>query len=150
MLNKRRRIWIDPIQTRLSLRLAAYFLTFQFAVWCLFWIDARIAAVGESQGIPIFHYSYVLTSLAAVTLGLIFIFDALHETHRIFGPLYRFRKTIEAVIAGEEVSMIKLRTGDHLQDLKDKLNEMLRQLESRGAITLANAGTEGRKQPSAA
>jgi hypothetical protein len=136
---KRKKIWIDRFQTTLSVRLALYFVLYQVAVWSLFWIDARLFALSDSIGAVAAAYGFILTPVATIGLGLLFIFDAIRETHRIVGPLYRFRKTIQAVTAGEEVSLVGLRTGDHLQELKDDLNAMLRALEQRGAITLKEA-----------
>ena len=43
------------------------------------------------------------TPVMNIGLGLLFIYDAVKLTHRIVGPLYRFRKTIQAVTAGEEI-----------------------------------------------
>jgi hypothetical protein len=71
-----------------------------------------------------------------VIIGVFFIADALRFAHKIVGPLYRIRKTIEAVVAGEQVELIHLRKGDFLVELKDEINEMLKILEQRGAITL--------------
>jgi nitrogen fixation/metabolism regulation signal transduction histidine kinase len=145
--NQRRKIWIDSFQTRLSFKLAAYFILYQVAVWALFWIDSRFADLGRSQGIAVFTYGYFLTPIAAISLGLIFIFDALRETHRIVGPLYRFRKTIESITAGEDVRLIKLRTGDHLLELRDRVNDMLRELEKRGAVTLVSPTASEIREP---
>jgi hypothetical protein len=137
MRNLRRRIWIDPFQTRLSIRLALYFVLYQIAVWSLFWLGDQLAARNDAAGWPAALVGSVLSPLAAVFLGVVFTFDAVKEAHRIVGPLYRIRKAIEAVAAGEEVSLIKLRAGDHLQELKEDFNAMLRELEKRGAVTLA-------------
>ncbi len=136
MRQKRTKIWIDRFQTSLSIRLALYFVLYQVAVAALFWIDARLAALSNSVGAVAAAYGCVLTPMASIGLGILFIYDAVKETHRIVGPLYRFRKTIQAVTAGEEIGLIGLRKGDHLMEMKDDLNAMLQALEQRGAITL--------------
>jgi hypothetical protein len=137
---KRSKIWIDKFQTALSVRLAMYFVLYQVAVWCLYLIDARISALGESLGWP--AVGTVLVPVVAIGLGVLFIYDAVKEAHRTVGPLYRFRKTIQSITAGEEVPLIKLRQGDHLQELKEELNAMLQALEQRGAVTLKVPGRE--------
>lgn len=142
MRTKRKKIWIDRFQTALSLRLAFYFLMYQATVWVLFWMDARLASLSNSIGMAASAYGFVLTPIATIGLGLLFIYDALQETHRFVGPLYRFRKTIEAVTASEEIELVRLRSGDQLQEFKDELNAMLRSLERRGAITIRGAGVE--------
>jgi hypothetical protein len=135
--HKRTKIWIDRFQTTLSIRLAAYFLLYQSALWALYFINGRLHVLAESVGWAGPSYGVILTPLVAIGLGLLFIFDAVRETHRVVGPIYRFRKTLQAVTNGDEVALVKLRQRDHLQDLKDDLNVMLRALEDRGAIRLA-------------
>jgi nitrogen fixation/metabolism regulation signal transduction histidine kinase len=137
---KRKKIWIDHFQTRLSRRLALYFILYQLAVWSLFGITARITAMAESAGWSLSVYGYFLTPVMTLGLGILFICDVVRLTHRVVGPLYRFRQTVQAVTAGEEVRLVVLRKGDHLQELKDDFNAMLRALEQRGAITLVEAG----------
>jgi nitrogen fixation/metabolism regulation signal transduction histidine kinase len=136
---KRTKIWIDKFQTTLSIRLALYFLVYQAAIWSLFWIDGRLVDFTKSIGGPAATFGFVLTPLAVVGLGLLFIYDAIKEAHRIVGPLYRIRKTMQSVTAGDEIRLIVLRKGDHLQELKDDVNAMLRALEERGAITIRGA-----------
>jgi hypothetical protein len=143
---KRKKIWIDRFQTYLSVRLAVYFLLYQVAVWALFWIDARMTTLGDATGL-IPSYGFVLTPVVAVGLGMLFIYDAVKLTHRIVGPLYRFRVTVRAITAGEEVRIVGLREGDHLQELKDDLNEMLRALEQRGVITIKAAAGDPARVP---
>jgi hypothetical protein len=133
---QRRKIWIDPFQTYLAVRLAVYFVLYQAALWALFIIDARMNSLNGSVGAASAVFGFVLTPIAAITLGFLFVYDSIRLSHRIVGPVYRFRKTVQAVTAGEEVSTIVLREGDLLLDLRDDLNAMLRVLEQRGAITL--------------
>jgi hypothetical protein len=137
---KRRKIWIDRFQTTLSIRLAIYFLLYQVALWVVFFINGRLTVLAESMGWSGPSCGMILTPAVAIGLALLFIFDAVHETHRIVGPLYRFRKTIQAVTNGEEIALIRLRDGDYLQELKGDLNAMLRALEQRGAVHLSESG----------
>jgi hypothetical protein len=139
---KRTKIWIDRFQTTLSVRLAFYFLMYQVTIWALFWINARIASLGDTSGAAASASGFVLTPLITIGLGLLFMYDALKETHRFVGPLYRFRKTIQAVTTGDDIRLVNLRKGDELQEMKDELNAMLRALEQRGAITLRGAVPE--------
>jgi sensor histidine kinase YesM len=139
---KRKKVWIDRFQTTLSVRLAFYFLLYQVTIWALFTIDSRVASLGDSVGSAASAYGFVLTPVITIGLGLLFIYDALKESHRFVGPLNRFRKTIQAVTAGEDIRLVSLRDGDQLQEMKDDLNAMLRALEQRGAITLRGAVPE--------
>lgn len=46
-------------------------------------------------------------------------------SHRIAGPIYRFEQTLDKLIQGEDVEVIKLRPGDELEELATKLNELI-------------------------
>lgn len=137
MRNQRKRIWIDSFQTFLSLRLAVYFLLYQFAIWALYAVDARMADIGGVGGAARSTYGFVLTPIALIFLTLAFMYDSVRFMHRIVGPLYRVRMTIQSITDGREVRPISFRQGDYLQELKDDVNAMLQALEKRGAITLA-------------
>src|SRR5688572_8846557 len=112
MRNLRKKIWIDRFQTYLSIRLAVYFIMYQVAVWALYVIDSRMKALGGTLGEVSSTFGFLLTPLVGVTLALLFIYDAVGLTHRIVGPLYRIRKTVQAITAGEDIRLIKLRDGD--------------------------------------
>lgn len=147
MREQRKKVWIDQFQTRLAIRLAGYFVLYQFAVWALFWMDARLRSLDGAVGQVGSSYGFVLTPLMAVGLGLIFIFDGIRYTHRIVGPIYRFRKTIQAMTAGEEVGLVKLRDGDLLLDMRDEFNALLNELARRGSITLTAPCMPGQQCP---
>jgi hypothetical protein len=136
MREKRKTIWIDGFQTRLSLRIAFYFGLYQLAVWALVTTErnvfTRMEAVYGGAG---FGLIALMTGFV-IFLGLLFIYDAVKFTHRFVGPLYRFRKTIRAITAREEVELVNLRQTDSLQEMKDELNDMLKVLEECGAVTL--------------
>jgi hypothetical protein len=142
---KRKKIWIDRFQFYLAARLATYFVLYQVALWALYFIDARLNALGESVGQTAAAYGFYLTPVMTLGLGLLFIYDTARLTHRVVGPLYRFRKTIQAVTAGGEVPIVGLRDGDYLLEMRDDFNEMLRALEARGAITIKEPA--GARQP---
>jgi hypothetical protein len=132
----RKKIWIDSFQTYLSLRLALYFVAYMLTVWTWVAIDRSTATLLQGHfGQPAFYWSVMSTSIC-VLVGLLFIFDIVRFSHRIVGPLYRFRKCLKAIAAGEEVALMELRKDDFLHELKDEFNEALKVLEQRGAVTL--------------
>ena len=57
-----------------------------------------------------------------VVLPLMFCVGVL-TTFRIAGPVYRFEQYLGSVARGEEVGPCRLRKGDELWDLCDKINE---------------------------
>lgn len=151
MREKRKKIWIDRFQTYLSIRLTLYFVLYQAAVWALVLIEKNLFAimdelVGPGGAIGVFA---VLVSVVVV-VGILFIYDAIKLSHRVVGPLYRVRKTIQAITDGEEMTLVKLRDGDLLQELKDDLNVMLKTLEQRGAIVLKSPEVKQEQKQTAA
>jgi nitrogen fixation/metabolism regulation signal transduction histidine kinase len=143
MQHTRKKCWIDRFQTSLSVRIAIYFLIYQAAVWILVAMQQRLLpnlerALGRKA---VVDYGALLT-VTAITLAALFIWDAVKLTHRIVGPLYRFRQVIKAITAGDEVELIRLRKGDFLEEMKGEFNEMLRVLEQRGAVVLKTPAAE--------
>jgi hypothetical protein len=137
MRNKRKKVWIDRLQTHLSLYIALYFIIYQVAVWSVTVLSEYMTTPLETvvgDGARGFGLSFVV--IVAVLLCGVFIYDAVHLTHRVVGPLYRFRQVIRAVTAGEEVALIQLRKRDYLGEMRDEFNEMLKALEQRGAVVL--------------
>src|SRR2546423_1418137 len=117
MRNQRKKIWIDRFQTYLSLRMSVYFILYQAAVWSLVAIERRMVDLEETLGGVGVAYSSVITPVAVVVLAALFIYDAVVLAHRIVGPLYRFRKTIQAITAGGEVQPVVLRKNDYLTEM---------------------------------
>ena len=67
-------------------------------------------------------------------------YDAIRFAHRLVGPLYRFRKTMQAIAAGEQVAPVQLRKGDLLVGFQDDFNEhALGILEKQGYVLSKNA-----------
>src|SRR5215212_1294419 len=140
MHEKRKKIWVNRFQTALFWRIAAYFLFYQIAVWSLVLIEVNMYAElevmlgsGSATNLMLFLVALVLG------VGVLFIYDAIKFTHRIVGPIVRFRQICQAVRDGETVDLVKLRDGDYLLEFRDEFNEMLKALEERGAITIKTA-----------
>lgn len=140
MSEKRRKIWIDGFQTRLALRIAFYFIFYQVAIWSLVMIERNIfIALDDILGREAAGNVLLLLGGVVVLIGCLFVYEAIKFSHRLVGPLVRFRKVVKAITAGEELTTIQLRKGDYLQDLKDEFNEMLKVLEARGAIVIKHS-----------
>jgi hypothetical protein len=133
---KRKKIWIDSFQTYLSLRLALYFAAYMITVWAWVVIDRDTTTMLGARLGPVAGYWSILSASIIVLVGLLFTYDVVRFSHRIVGPLYRFRKYLKAIVDGEELTLMTLRKDDFLQELKDQFNEVLKVLEERGAVTL--------------
>ncbi|MEW6487244.1 MAG: methyl-accepting chemotaxis protein [Thermodesulfobacteriota bacterium] len=55
----------------------------------------------------------------------------LYDSHRIGGPLYRFRVNLKAVGEGDLTLVTRLREGDELQPLTEAMNDMTRGLREK-------------------
>lgn len=73
----------------------------------------RILYLHETYWLP------VLLTLVAIAL------HSVSTSHRIAGPIYRFRRVLEAMKAGILPKPVKLRKGDYLVAEKDAVNAML-------------------------
>lgn len=150
---KRKKIWIDKFQTRLSLSIALYFAIYQLGVWALIAIGKHLTQAlegpagnsGQEGGLG----WIVFLTLFVGVLGTVFIYDVVHLSHRFVGPLVRFRKSILAITAGEEVDMVSLRKGDYLQEMKNEFNAMLKALEERGVIAVKEGAAKENETPAA-
>ena len=73
--------------------------------------------------------------LAVLFLGIFFVgIMSLIYSHRIAGPIYRLKKSIEALQEGKEIGCIKLRPDDEFHDLADSLEKLRVILKSQGYL----------------
>lgn len=138
MKEQRKRIWIDPFQTGLIVRIVVYLVAFQAVAWAFFALCDQVNVAFATRGAEV---SYLRGGLARNLLSLLILvppltLEAVRFAHRLVGPLYRFRKTVQAIAAGERVALVQLRKGDLLLDFKDDFNAMLRRLEQQGYVLL--------------
>jgi hypothetical protein len=134
----RTQVWIDQFQTKLTLRIGAYLVIFlavlfnSLFAWRL-WVEGP-GHLGEQCVRMVLDYMPVWICL--LILVPVMAWDAVRFSHRLVGPLGRFRRTLHDVAKGEPVGLIKLREGDYLTDLRDEVNEMLEALQRRGLPVL--------------
>ncbi|HXG10718.1 MAG TPA: hypothetical protein VNK04_13255 [Gemmataceae bacterium] len=148
MREERSRIWVDPFQSKLFLRVVGYWLIYQFSLWnCLFaW---RLLAEGQGNLLEQygrFCLEFYPMLLCFLVLVPFFAWDAVRFSHRLVGPISRFRQAMQDIAAGQPVRPIQLRQGDYLSDLQDDFNAMLAALRQRGLVTTADdaAGDDAR------
>jgi len=137
MSNRRRRIWIDRLQTYLFLRMVAYCVILLVGLLAAERLGRHLFAAVEYMTGSGWNLFYSLpVNLTLVCLLAIYVVDMLRFTHRFAGPIYRFRKTIQAISRGEPVDLVRLRKGDFLTEMRDEFNEMLKALEERGLVVV--------------
>ena len=138
MSDDRKKILVNQFQTRLFIRIALYWLIYQVAVWNFLFVWRVLQ---EGPGNPLEQYwnfflEYAPTLIIFALIVPVLAWDAVRFTHRLVGPLVRFRRTMLDVGAGKPVRKIKLRPGDFLTDLQHDFNDMLDGLENRGVPVL--------------
>lgn len=140
MKNGRSRVWIDPFQSKLVLRVVYYSAISMFTLWN-FLFGCRLLQQGRGdlwQQYQSFFFDYYPIFFCFALLMPFFAWDAIRMAHPLVGPLGRFRRSMQAIQAGEPVQPIKLRDGDYLGDMKDAFNGMLEALQKRGQIPAAS------------
>ncbi len=129
---KRTRHWIDPpLQLQLLARLGFYLVAYSLAlihVAFLYDVISNLPAA-LNQGVVVYYSEFFarqLPLLAALILVLpIFLYDMIKFSHRFAGPLYRFRKTLEAMAADRPVASVKIRKHDFLRNWVVPLNTVI-------------------------
>jgi hypothetical protein len=76
--------------------------------------------------------------ICAALIAPILLWDTLIVTHRIAGPVVRFKKALKQLSQGEEVAPIKLREKDLMVDLKEAFNEFLASRERNAPTSSAH------------
>lgn len=141
MHEERKKVWVDPFQTKLSTRIGGYLVVF-LIVLCNFLFAWKMIAEGPTnpgQQFLEMLQDYLPVFICLIILVPVMAWDAIRFSHRLVGPLVRFRKTMQTIAEGEAVRPIKLRDGDYLTDLRDDFNKMLEELQKKGVPVLKPA-----------
>ena len=141
MAEERKKVWIDPFQTRLTIRIGGYLVVFFIVFFNLLFAWKMI-----SEG-PVDPWGQFVETLAAnaptfvllMVLVPVMAWDSIRFSHRMVGPLVRFRRTMQEIAGGEPVRPIKLREGDYLLEMRDDFNRMLEELQKRGVPVIKPA-----------
>ncbi len=130
---RRRRVLVDRkfqlgISFRIIFCLASYLVLFYLmAVFAPFLI-VLLAGGSEEAMTAATTRIVVFVEQLLLPLGLTFACLALHcilISHRIAGPVYRLRKTMESAAAGDLSIDVHLRKGDYLNELAESWNDMV-------------------------
>jgi hypothetical protein len=138
MREDRKKVWVDQFQTRLFLRVGLYLVINLFCLGNLLFIWRLLE---EGPGNPLHQYASVMVDNAPALVGVMILmpilaYDAIRFSHRLVGPMVRFRRAMESITNGEPVRPIKLREGDFLNELRDDFNKMLEALQKKGVPVL--------------
>ncbi len=150
MAEERKKVWVDRFQTKLSMRIGAYLGLF-FVVFCNFLFAWKM--IDEGPVDPARQFVEVMRANIPVIICILILvpvmaWDAIKFTHRLVGPIVRFRSALQSVAKGEPIRPIKLRQDDYLEELRDDFNMMLEELQKRGVPTLKPADPAQEKSSS--
>lgn len=123
------------IQGKTIRRVIFYWCTYHLVLWHVMFLYRYVQYRGEllagaaprtfgdlySQ-FSLDHYSLVVCALAILPLVA---WDALTFSHKVVGPLARFRHCLKLLTLGEPVTQVKIRQGDFLVELQDAFNQFL-------------------------
>jgi len=139
MKYRRKRYIVDKrLQFRLLIYNGVYFLIITMAIWAGLFLplaldlsnpDLSISEQGEVAG----KILYLHSRLGPILL-IVFLILAIHSvliSHRIAGPLYRFKAIFNQVAQGDLSKVVAIRKGDLLVNEQTKIEEMIRTLSSR-------------------
>jgi hypothetical protein len=124
-LTTRKQLLIDKhVQGALLFRTIVYWF---FLLVAASLILQGVYAVREPGGTFLSYYDLVLERhgvLALVTLVLLplVVYDVLVTTNRFAGPVYRLRRALRALAAGERVEPLQFREKDFWREAADEFN----------------------------
>lgn len=132
----RKKICVNSdIQGQIVGRLAKYWILYHLGFWSiLFAVEffRQIIVgflVGPKASLGDFFANFLrehwLVLSVPIILLPVILRDMLHLTHKVAGPLVRFRNALRQLAAGQPVERIKLRQGDLLMEFQEAFNEFL-------------------------
>lgn len=139
--NNRKIYWIMPdFQKRFLFRhmllvggsvLATAVIVITFFMWQDLHMQARFFMVTDQVGqdpVVLSRWQIILPPvILAEAMALLFTSIAgLFYSHRLAGPVYRMKKTVEALHGGAHVDEIHLREKDEFQELAESINRLIR------------------------
>jgi len=129
-----------PFQARFVAFRITLLVILTLFLWILVFYPLQVEMIADlvaatrglpGSGMPV-PSSRVLIGMAAVfvLMGAMAIF----ESHRIVGPIFRFEKTMKALIAGDFPQRVRLRKGDNFTHLEPVINELAARFEAAARV----------------
>ncbi len=139
MRYRRKRYIVDgKLQFRLLIYNGMYFLIITMAIWAGLFLPLALdlsnpnLSISE-QGEVAAQILYLHSRLGPLLL-MVFLILGVHSvlvSHKIAGPLYRFKATFNQVAQGDLSRVVPIRKGDLLVNEQTKIEEMIGALSSR-------------------
>jgi hypothetical protein len=135
MRESRRRRFIDKtVQGMLVSRVLLHWMTFLASSFVILYVWQFLLS-GDPQRPFSPHMQEVAESFIPVVVVFVcllpaFIWDTVKFSHRFVGPIYRLRKSMQSIAAGEPLRPVKLRKGDFWQAAANDFNAMIQRIEA--------------------
>ncbi len=138
LFDKRRSVLLDNFQVRLLVINLVYFLAIILVCAIMLFGPAVLDLQNETISWDLRHeaatqFLSLHTRLwpAMIVLFLLLTIHSIRVSHRIAGPLFRFRQTFESVAEGDLKVRVTLRHRDYLVREAGSINDMLEGLSER-------------------
>jgi methyl-accepting chemotaxis protein len=135
---KRRKFLVNKAQYRLLAFNLLYFLLFMGSVSAVLWIplvldlqSSTTTPAARAEAARLFLYLHARILPVGLVLAVVSTLHSILVSHRIVGPLVRFKYVFERLAEGRLGEQIHLRDRDYLHEEAETLNQMTRQLASR-------------------
>ncbi len=161
-LNPRKRLLVDTrVQGALILRMLLYWffcvVVVGLIMLCLDVVNGPVGAMFNQFRFESLWAQYGAFVIASVMILPVLLADTILTSNRFAGPLYRVRRSMRALAAGEKVQPVQLRKKDLWPDVAEEFNAVLayveflkRQIENRTAGSQSRAEEENTLEPQAA
>lgn len=137
--SKRKKMFVSlPIQGSMIFKLSMYWFVYHIALWHMMFlfqfISSRVHSLSGEEILSInqmyssFLSDHTVMLLAAIMVLPFILIDIMCYTHRIAGPVVRFRDTLQKMTQGEPVKPIQLRKKDFMTDLQDDFNRFIQEV----------------------
>ncbi len=131
-MRHRKQLFVDPkVQGALVLRTVLYWffclltMTIALLLWRLLTGPARLFFWHFDD---LWHY-YGPAAVASLLVLPLVIIDSVRLSNRFAGPLYRLRRDMRRLAAGETVRPIKFRDGDFWAEFADEFNAVAKKMD---------------------
>ncbi len=132
----RKKIYVNPeIQGKIVARLAKYWIFYHVGLWLILFANDLVPHLIDGllnnswPALGNLCLNFARENVVVLTLPILLfpaiLWDITQLTHKVAGPLVRFRNALQQLASGQPVERIKLRKGDLLSDFQDAFNQFL-------------------------
>jgi len=133
---RRRRFIVNrDVQIALLRNSFLYLLLFVAVIGIVFFVPLMAELTGtenpSERTVPLgdqMRYLHDYIWIALILAMILIFLHSVRTSHRVAGPLYRFKVVLEALKEGEISSPIRIRKGDYLHEEADLINQVLESL----------------------